>query len=305
MKKMRLIVAMLLATALLLAGCASEPADTTATPAPTEAPAATEAPAEEATEAPAEEATEAPAEEATGETPNIDAIKEAGKLVMLTNAGFAPYEFLGSDNTVIGVDVEIAGAIAESLGVELEVVDMDFDAIVFALQSGKGDLGVAGMTNTPERAETVDFSINYVDSQQMIIVQEGSDITGPADLTGKNVGVQMGTTGDLFVTDDLEGVNVQRYKTGPDAGAELAAGKLDAVVIDAGPAAQIAAANPGLVVLETPATEEPEQYAIAIAKGKDDLKAAVNAVLEQLIADGQIQAWIDEYNEISSAESAA
>ena len=224
---------------------------------------------------------------------------------MLTNAGFAPYEFLGPDNNIVGVDVEIANAIAAELGVELEIVDMDFDAIIFALQSGKGDLGVAGMTNTPERAETVDFSINYVDTNQMIIVPEGSDITGPEGLAGKTIGVQMGTTGDLFVTDNIEGANVQRYKTGPDAGAELAAGKLDAVVIDAGPAAQIAGANAGLMVLETPATPEPEQYAIAIAKGEEDLKAVVDSVLEQLIADGQIQAWIDEYNEISSQESAA
>ena len=300
MKNAKWIVAMLMAVIMLLAaGCASEPADTAATPAPTEAP-AEEAPA---AEAPAEE--EAPTEEAAAETPNVDAIKEAGKLVMLTNAGFAPYEFLGPDNNIVGVDVEIAGAIAAELGVELEVVDMDFDAIIFALQSGKGDLGVAGMTNTPERAQTVDFSINYVDTNQMIIVPEGSDITGPEGLAGKTIGVQMGTTGDLFVTDNIEGANVQRYKTGPDAGAELAAGKLDAVVIDAGPAAQIAGANAGLMVLETPATPEPEQYAIAIAKGEEDLKAVVDSVLEKLIADGQVQAWIDEYNEISSQESAA
>ena len=301
MKNVKWIVAMLMAAVMLLAvGCASEPADTAATPVPTEAPAA------EATEAPAEEAPaeEAPAEEVAA-TPTVDAIKEAGKLVMLTNAGFAPYEFLGPDNNIVGVDVEIANAIAAELGVELEIVDMDFDAIIFALQSGKGDLGVAGMTNTPERAETVDFSINYVDTNQMIIVPEGSDITGPEGLAGKTIGVQMGTTGDLFVTDNIEGANVQRYKTGPDAGAELAAGKLDAVVIDAGPAAQIAGANAGLMVLETPATPEPEQYAIAIAKGEEDLKAVVDSVLEQLIADGQIQAWIDEYNEISSQESAA
>lgn len=291
MKNVKWIVAMLMAAVMLLAvGCASEPADTAATPVPTEAPAA--------------EATEAPAEEAAA-TPTVDAIKEAGKLVMLTNAGFAPYEFLGPDNNIVGVDVEIANAIAAELGVELEIVDMDFDAIIFALQSGKGDLGVAGMTNTPERAETVDFSINYVDTNQMIIVPEGSDITGPEGLAGKTIGVQMGTTGDLFVTDNIEGANVQRYKTGPDAGAELAAGKLDAVVIDAGPAAQIAGANAGLMVLETPATPEPEQYAIAIAKGEEDLKAVVDSVLEKLIADGQVQAWIDEYNEISSQESAA
>ena len=272
MKNLRMLLVAVLAIALLLVGCASTSAQ------PADAPSA------------------------NAGTSAVEKIKADGKLTVLTNAGFAPYEFLGEDNTVIGVDIEIAAAIAKELGVELEVVDMDFDSIIFAVQSGKGDLGIAGMTNTEERRQTVDFSINYVDSLQMIIVPEGSSITGPADLTGKSVGVQMGTTGDLFASESLEGVNVQRYKTGPDAGAELAAGKLDAVMIDAGPAAQIAKANPGLVVLETPATEEPEQYAIAIAKGNDALKALVDGVLEKLIADGQIQAWIDEYNAISAGE---
>lgn len=271
MKNLKLIIAAVLAIALLCVGCA---------------PAAAPAP-------------EAPAGQGT---PTVDKIKAAGKLVMLTNAGFAPYEFLGDDNKVIGVDVEIATAIAKELGVELEVVDMDFDGIVFAVQSGKGDLGLAGMTNTEERRQTVDFSVNYVDSLQMIIVPEGSAITGPADLAGKSVGVQMGTTGDFFVTDNVEGANVQRYKTGPDAGAELAAGKLDAVVIDAGPAVQIAKANAGLKVLDAPATDEPEQYAVAIAKGNEDLKAVVDSVLTKLIADGQVQAWIDQYNAISAGE---
>jgi len=288
MKNLKVILGIVLAIALLCVGC-------TPAAAPTEAPAAQEPATEPAGEPTAQE----PAAAGTGA---VDKIKAAGKLVMLTNAGFPPYEFLGEDNSVIGVDAEIAAAIAAELGVKLEIVDMDFDSIIFAVQSGKGDLGIAGMTNTEERRQTVDFSVNYVDSLQMIIVPEGSAITGPADLTGKNVGVQMGTTGDLFVSDELEGVNVQRYKTGPDAGAELAAGKLDAVVIDAGPAAQIAKANPGLVVLDVSATEEPEQYAIAIAKGNEDLKAVVDSVLEKLIADGQIQAWIDEYNAISAGE---
>lgn len=294
MKNLKLILAILMAAMLLCVGCASAPANAPAEPA-AEEPVAEEPAAEESGEPAAEPAAE-------GSTPTVDKIKAAGKLVMLTNAGFAPYEFLGDDNSVIGVDVEIAKAIAAEMGVELEVVDMDFDGIIIAVQSGKGDLGIAGMTNTEERSQTVDFSVNYVDSLQMIIVPEGSAITGPADLSGKTVGVQMGTTGDLFVTDSATGVNVQRYKTGPDAGAELAAGKLDAVVIDAGPAAQIAKANPGLVVLETPATDEPEQYAIAIAKGNEDLKTLVDSVLEKLIADGQIQAWIDEYNVIAAGE---
>lgn len=226
-------------------------------------------------------------------TPNVDAIKAAGKLVMLTNAAFPPFEYLGADGKVAGVDVDIAEAIAQELGVTLEVVDMDFDGIVMAVQSGQGDLGVAGMTNTEERRKTVDFSVNYVDTAQMIIVKEGSPIAGPDDLAGKIIGVQLGTTGDLYATDYVEGAEMSRFKTGTDAGMALANGQVDAVVIDAMPAEQIAGANEGLVILDTPLTEE--QYAIAIAKDKADLKAVVDSVLEKLLADGTVDALITEH----------
>ncbi len=228
----------------------------------------------------------------------VEKIKEAGKIVMLTNAAFPPFEYLGADNAVAGVDADIAKAIADELGVELEIVDMDFDGIVGAIQSGKGDLGVAGMTANDERRKSVDFSINYVDTAQMIIVQEGSAIASPDDLTGKTIGVQMGTTGDLYASDYVEGANIQRLKTGADAGAALANGQLDAVVIDAMPAQQIVAANPGLVVLEEPLTEE--QYAIAIAKGNDDLKAVVDEVLQKLLDDGTIDALIEQHMSASA-----
>lgn len=226
----------------------------------------------------------------------VDRIKSAGKIVMLTNAAFPPFEYLGSDNKPAGVDVELAQAIADELGVTLEVIDMDFDGIVPAIQSGQGDIGVAGMTNTEERRQSVDFSIDYVSTTQMIIVPEGSDIQSPDDLVGKTIGVQLGTTGDLFAS-DIEGANMQRFKTGPDAGLALSNGQIDAIVIDAMPADQIAKANAGLVVLEEPLTEE--QYAIAISKDNADLKEVVDKVLQKLLDDGTVDQLIEKHMELA------
>ncbi len=162
----------------------------------------------------------------------VERIQASGKLVMLTNAAFAPFEYLGSDNKPAGVDVDISQYIADELGVTLEVVDMDFDGIVAAVQSGQGDIGAAGMTVDEERLQSVDFSINYVATTQMIIVREGSDIKSSADLAGKTIAVQLGTTGDLYASMSIENANMSRLKTGPDAGLALANGQVDAVVID-------------------------------------------------------------------------
>lgn len=283
MKKLSKILALLMIAVLafsVFAGCSSnEEADT-----PVTSPDA---------EGGDEVQTDGEGEAQTGGEGAVDRIKEAGKLVMLTNAAFPPFEFLGDDNSIVGVDVEIAQAIADELGVELEIVNMDFDGIVPAIQTGRGDLGVAGITADDTRREQVDFSINYVDTAQYIIVSEdNTDIVDAASLAGKNVGVQRGTTGDIWVTDNTE-AEVHRYGTGPDAGAELALGRLDAVVIDEMPAQEIAAANEGLKVIETPLTTE--QYAIAIAKENTDLKEVVDTVLTRLIEDGSIEAWIEEY----------
>jgi len=240
----------------------------------------------------------------------VDKIKKAGKLTMLTNAAFAPYEYVDEANGVngvAGVDVEIAKAIADELGVSLEVVNMDFDGIVASVQTGKGDLGIAGITNRPDRAEVVDFSINYVDTAQLILTDEATakELAGKsaddlvAWLDGKNVGVQSGTTGHNFV-DEETGGKATPYKTAPDAAIELANGKLDAVVIDEMPAKQLAATNEGLAVVEEPLTTE--QYAIAIAKENTDLKDVVNKVLEKLIKDGKVDAWIEQHKAASEGK---
>ena len=230
-------------------------------------------------------------EDTASTTPTIDRIKAAGELVMLTNAAFAPFEYLGDNNQVAGVDADIAKMIADEIGVELKIVDMDFDGILMALTQGMGDLGVAGMTATSERRESVDFSINYVDAAQVIIVRADDDsITTPEDLAGKVIGVQMGTTGDIYVSEEIAATSVMRYKNGIDASIELSNGKLDAVVIDEMPANEIVANNARLKVLEAPLTEE--QYAIAMAKGQEDLVAVVNAVLERLLASGEVDRLI-------------
>ena len=223
----------------------------------------------------------------------LERIQESGELVMLTNAAFPPFEYLGDDGEVAGVDAEIAAAIAEELGVELKIIDMDFDGIINAIQTGKGDLGVAGITADEERRKSVDFSINYVDAAQYIIVREdNTDIVDADSLSGKNVGVQLGTTGDIFVSDNTEAV-VYQYKTAADAAVELANGKLDAVVIDDMPAHEIVKTYPTLKVVDEPLTEE--QYAIAIKKGETELTEVVNKVLNELLESGQIDAWIEEH----------
>ena len=216
--------------------------------------------------------------------------KKNEKLTMLTNAAFAPFEYLDAEGKVAGVDVEVAQAIADELGYELEVVDMDFDGIPAAVQAGKGDLGVAGMSITEERMQYVDFSVPYVNTTILIVVNEDSAIATTDDLTGKTIGVQLGTTSDLFASDlDAE---VARYKTSPDAIAELLNGKIDAVIMDEMPANDALKNNEGLKILDEPLTTE--QYAIALAKDSK-LTETVNKVLEKLVADGTIDKLVEKH----------
>jgi len=221
-------------------------------------------------------------------------VEKNGKLVMLTSSGFEPFEYLGDDNQVAGVDVDIAQLIADELGVELEVVDMDFDGIIPALMSGKGDIGVAGMSITEERKASVDFSVEYLQSTQAILVRADDDrIQSPEDLAGMVIGVQQGTTGDLFASDDDSLKEVKRYKKGLEASLDLAAGRLDAIIWDQMPCEQTAAENDALKVLDTPFAEE--FYAIAVNKGAEALLTEVNKVLDKLVADGTVDALIEQH----------
>ena len=225
----------------------------------------------------------------------------AETLKMGTNASFPPYEFYDDETgEIVGIDAEVAAAICAKLGCGVpEIVDMDFDAIIPAVTTGKIDFGMAGMTVTEERMQSVDFTTSYATGIQVVIVKEDSEITSVDDLfaEGANhkIGVQQGTTGDLYCSWDIEDEglgSVERFKNGTDAVLALTSGKVDCVVIDNEPAKNYIAANEGLKILDT--EYAVEDYAIALAKDSE-LTEQINAALEELIADGTVKAIIDKY----------
>ncbi|MDD3571152.1 MAG: transporter substrate-binding domain-containing protein [Lachnospiraceae bacterium] len=232
-----------------------------------------------------------PTEPAKTEEKAADATAKE-ELVMATNAAFPPYEFYeGTD--VVGIDAEIAAAIAEKLGMELKIEDMEFGSIITAVQGGKADMGMAGMTVNEERLVNVDFSNSYATGYQVVIVKNGSEIKTPDDLANKSIGVQESTTGDIYITDDYPNADVQRYNKGTEAVQALIQGKVDAVVIDREPAKVFVEQNEGLEIL--PTEYVVEEYAIALAKGNTELLEKINKALEELKADGTVQTIIDKY----------
>lgn len=219
-------------------------------------------------------------------------------LTMATNAEFPPYEFYEGEK-VVGIDAEIAAVIAEKLGMELEIVDTAFDSIIPAIKAGKYDMGMAGMTVTDERLEEVNFSDSYATGVQVVIVNKDSDIKAVDDLFGdKNytIGVQTGTTGDLYSTWDIEDEGlgtVSRFNKGADAVEALKIGKVDCVIIDNEPAKAFVAESDNLVILDTAYAEE--EYAIAVAKDNTELLDSINKALAELTADGTLQKVVDKY----------
>lgn len=230
----------------------------------------------------------------TAETTGSEASSDAagGTLVMATNAEFPPYEYYEGEN-VVGIDADIAAAVADKLGMELKIEDMAFDSIIPAVQSGKADIGAAGMTVTEDRATQVDFSDSYYTGVQVIIVTDDSDITEPDDLKGKKIGVQQGTTGDIYSTDDFGDDNVERFNKGMEAVQALQQGKIDAVIIDNQPAKTFVEENEGLKILETSYVEE--DYALEIKKGNDDLVKKVNDAIKELKEDGTFDKIVAKY----------
>ena len=206
---------------------------------------------------------------------------------------FPPYEMTTDAGDIEGIDVDTAKAIAEKLGLELQIDDMDFDAALLSVQQGKADIAMAGITVTDERKAVMAFSDSYATGIQSIIVPEGSDIASPDDLAGKKIGTQRGTTGYIYCTDDFGDDSVGAYDNGLTAVQALNNGQVDAVVIDNAPAKEYVAANPGLKVLETSYAEE--DYAIGMNKDNTALVEAVNAALEELKADGTLQSIVDKY----------
>ena len=217
---------------------------------------------------------------------------EGGVLRMATNATFPPYEYYEGDE-VVGIDPEIAAAIAEKLGMTLEINDMDFDPAIAAAQTGQADIVMEGLTVTDDRKEKINFTDSYATGVQVVIVPEDSDIQSVDDLEGKLIGVQQGTTGALYCSDDYGEENVQKFTSGPVAVEALKNGQIDCVVIDNEPAKSYVSQNEGLKILDTEYITE--EYAIGISKDNPELLEQINAALQELKDDGTIQSIIDKY----------
>ncbi len=219
--------------------------------------------------------------------------EKSDTLVMGTNASFPPYEYVDDNNKIVGIDAEIAQAIADKLGMKLEIKDMEFDSLIPAVKSDSIDVVLAGMTVTDERKQSVDFSDSYSTGVQVIIVKEGSDIKSPDDLKGKKIGVQAGTTGDSYCTLDYSQDSVKQFSNGSLAVAALANGQVDCVVIDNEPAKNYVAANTGLKILDTEYVTE--DYAIAVSKDNPDLLKKINTALKELKDAGKIDEIVGKY----------
>lgn len=268
MKKKLFALTLAACMAASLTACSSKPAETTA--------AAT---------------TAAPADTKAEETSAEETKAAGGTLVMATNAEFPPYEYY-EGGEIVGIDVEIAKAIAEEMGMDFEVEDMAFDSIIPAVQSGKADFGAAGMTVDEKRLQSVDFSDSYATATQVVIVKEDSDIASPDDLTGKTIGVQLGTTGDIYAS-DIEGATVEQYNKGFEAVQALTQNKIDAVVIDGEPAKVFVSQNEGLKILDDALTVE--EYAICVKKGNTELVEGINKAIANLKETGKLQEIVDKY----------
>ena len=282
MKKTRLLAALLAAGMMLsLAACGGSASSSAASSGAAASSAASSAAASSA-----------------AETADFTTVND-GVLTMATNAQFPPYEYYEGE-TIVGIDTEIVAAIAEKLGLDYKIEDMEFDSIITAIQTGKADIGLAGITVTDERKEAVNFTESYATGKQVIIVTEDSAITSVDDLFAEGashiIGVQRNTTGDLYTTWDLEDAGlatIDRYSKGAEAVQALKTGKVDCVVIDNEPAKAFVAEVDGLKILETEYIEE--QYAAAMNKDNEALYEAVNGALKELIADGTVQSIIDKY----------
>jgi polar amino acid transport system substrate-binding protein len=226
-------------------------------------------------------------------TLSMTGLAEDTQLVVGTNPEFPPFESVGDNGDVVGIDIDIIGAIAAKIGMTVTVEAMEFDALIPALGSGKIDVAIAGMTNTEERRKSVLFTDPYFEASQKIIVKEGSPIAAEADLAGKHIGVQLGTTGDLYVTDAFTDATIERYNKGIDAVQDLVNGRLDAVVIDEAPAGVFVKQAQGLVILADRLSDEV--YSIALPLGQDDLCAKMNEALAALKADGSLDKIVAAY----------
>ena len=228
----------------------------------------------------------------TGKENNDLNLVENGKLIMSTNAEFPPYEMTDDNGSFVGIDIEIAQAIAKELGLELVIDDMGFDAAMLAVQNGQSDICMAGLTVDEDRLKVMDFSVSYATGKQVIIVKDNSDVTLD-NLGEKLIGTQKATTSNIYCTNDYGEDHVVAYDSSITAVQALINGQVDCVVVDSAPAEELVKANPGLKILETEYVTE--NYAIAVDKGNTALLDAVNTALQKLMDNGTVQAIIDKY----------
>jgi len=224
--------------------------------------------------------------------PSLKDIQKAGKLTVATSPDFPPFESL-EGNKVVGIEVDILELIAKELGVELEIVQMDFDSVLVGIQSAKYDCGMSGITVNADREKNMRFTVPYYNAAQVIVVKEGSTITGKADLADKTVSVQTGTTAETGCQD--EKIKYQAYNANADAKTALTTGKVDAWVVDNLTAIQLVEEGDGLVILDEKMTEEP--YAFAFAYGSETLVEEINKILKPMIEDGTIAGIFEKYGE--------
>lgn len=301
---MKKIVSLLAAVMLLtatLAGCGNSGSGSSTTDTSSASSTASQSSAaEDSSAAEGETSSEASATEA-GDYGEFTTIEE-GKLIMATNAQFPPYELVsdgeGFNGTGFeGIDVEIASAIADKLGLELQIDDMDFDSALVAVQNDAADVVLAGLSYSEERDEVLDFTDSYATGVQVVIVKEGSDVTMD-NLGEKMIGTQRGTTGYIYASDTPENGgygedHVSAYDNGATAVQALVNGQVDAVIIDEAPAKEFVAANEGLTIL--PGNWVEEKYCAAVNEGNTALQNAINTALNELMDDGTVQEILDKY----------
>ncbi len=308
MKKISLLLAALLVLTVALCACGSDTTSSASseTGSAVSSEVSSEASSEASSEVSSEAASEVSSEASTSETAAGDygdfETVEEGKLIMSTNAQFPPYELVsdgeGFNGTGFeGIDVEIASAIADKLGLELQIDDMDFDSALVAVQNGSSDVVLAGLSYSEERDEILDFTDSYATGVQVVIVKEGSDVTLD-NLGEKMIGTQRGTTGYIYASDTPENGgygedHVSGYDNGATAVQALVNGQVDAVIIDEAPAKEYVAANEGLTIL--PGNWVEEQYCAAVNEGNEALLNAINTALNELIEDGTVEEIIAKY----------
>lgn len=219
--------------------------------------------------------------------------KNKNEIIMVTEAGFAPYEYY-ENGEIVGVDVAIAKEIAKELGKKLVVKNVDFDSIVSELKSGKSDFAAAGMSITEERKKQVDFTIEYVTSNQVVVVKKDSSLNDITQLDGKRIAVQQGTVGDSYVTDNYKNSEINRQKKFLVAAEAVKNNKADCIVMDQIPAQQLVNQNPELKILDGILFKD--SYGMAVKKGNTELLDTMNTVLQRLIDEGKIEEYIIEYS---------